>query len=157
MPLIWSKMLSKVFSEVLIHTDYQNESFNNFPVYLKNPVDGFEGDKSTHCGYSLVHIIYLMSGFHRVIEAANVFYSVIFYVLLYSKTATNSLSLSENTAALNRSRDWPHIIYMLTWRYQLLWNMHMIYIFIISNEIPGLPYKTKHLWGHYVLYATFCC
>lgn len=105
MPLIWSKMLSKVFSEVLIHTDYQNESFNNFPVYLKNPVDGFEGDKSTHCGYSLVHIIYLMSGFHRVIEAANVFYSVIFYVLLYSKTATNSLSLSENTAALNRSRD----------------------------------------------------
>lgn len=41
MRLIWSKTLSKVFSEVLIHADYLNESFNlslnvtgTFHVYL---------------------------------------------------------------------------------------------------------------------------
>lgn len=78
MLLIWSKTLSKVFSEVLIHTNYQNESFNlslnvrgSFPIYLQNPVDGFEGDKSTHCGCSLVCITYVLSGFHRMIIQAN--------------------------------------------------------------------------------------
>lgn len=72
MLLIWSETLSKAFSELLIHTNYQNESFNlslnvrgSFPVYLQNPVDGLEGDKSTHCGCSLMGIICVMSGFHR--------------------------------------------------------------------------------------------
>lgn len=73
MLLIWSETLSKAFSELLIHTNYQNESFNlslnvrgSFSIYLQNPVDGLEGDKSVHCGCSLTCIICVISGFHRM-------------------------------------------------------------------------------------------
>lgn len=67
-----------------------------FPIYLQNPVDGFEGggDKSTpHCGFNIVCTTYLIAGFHRMIilYQASVFHSVIFYALLYCKAATNSV------------------------------------------------------------------
>lgn len=43
---------------------------------------------------------------------------------------------------------------MLTQRFQLLGNVDMIYIFIISNEVPGLPLKMKHLICHCIQYPT---
>lgn len=77
MLLIWSKTLSKVFSEVLIHTDHKNESFNHFtkchsfPIYLwKSSGWGVEGGA---WWVKLVCITYLISGFHWIIMPANEF------------------------------------------------------------------------------------
>lgn len=122
----------------------------SFPIHLQNPVDGFEGDKSTHCGYSLVCITYLISGFHRMIIPANVFHSVIFYVLLYCKAATISMMIIYCVCAKHHTKSF-------------LWlTSHHLYVDIkipavgkwFQMKHPGCLFKTRHLQGHYVQCAT---
>lgn len=99
MLLIWSKTLSKAFSELLIHTNYQNESFN-LSLNVWGSFPRLSPKSSRWIGGRQKHTLWVQFDGHHLCH-------------LWISQNDGAIIIVYCASAINGSCDLPHIIYVL--------------------------------------------